>query len=95
MKTEAELLAILDEAVFRHEGFNWAPMRPSDLDAVSVLVRDLRAQLAAAEARACHCELPAGFALEAHLSVPSRDKPLLAAAGVNIVKAATAALAGT
>jgi len=96
MKTPADLVSILHEAVYRHEGFAWAPVRPADLSAISVLIRDLQAQLAAAEARACHCELgAAGFDISAHLAVPSRDRPLLAAAGVNIVKAANSSSLST
>lgn len=91
MKTAAEYQAVLDEAVARHEGFNWAPMRPADLDGISILIRNLQAELAVAKARACHCETDAGFSLEGHLAVPSRDRPVMAAAGVNILKAARAA----
>lgn len=93
MKTAAEYQAVLDEAVARHEGFNWAPMRPADLDGISILIRNLQAELAAAHARACHCGEVAGFSLEAHLSAPSRERPVMAAAGVNILKAARNAAA--
>lgn len=90
MKTAAELLEILHEATFRHEGFAWAAVRPTDLSALSVLLQDLQARLAAAEARACHCEAAGqGFDVVAHERIPSRENPLMAAAAVNILKAAT------
>lgn len=94
MKTAAELIEILQEAAFRHEGFAWAAVRPTDLSALSVLVQDLQAQLAAAEARACHCDAGQAFDLVAHGQVPSRASPLLAAAAVNIVKAASSSKTG-
>lgn len=94
MKTAAELVSILQEAAWRHEGFAWAAVRPTDLSALSVLVQDLQAQLAAAEARACHCEAGPAFDLVAHERTPSRENPLLAAAAVNILKAATVSKIG-
>ena len=92
MLTDLQIKALLiraDDASARNEGFDWAPMRPADVDALASTIRHLQGLLIDARSRACNCEAHT-FNLVAHLSQPSRVSPLAAAAAVNMLKTSEA-----
>lgn len=93
MLTDQQIKDVLyraDLATTRAEGFDWAPMRPADIDAMASTIRRLQSLLAnaAQETLICSCGEARTFNLTGHLSAPSRAQPLAAAAAVNLVKAA-------
>lgn len=93
MLTDKQITALLiraDNAVARAQGFDWAPMRPADVEDMASTIRRLQGLLAnaAQETLICSCGEARTFNLTGHLSAPSRAQPLAAAAAVNLVKAA-------
>lgn len=95
MLTDQQIKSLLiraDDAVARNAGFNWAPMRPADVEDMASTIRRLQGLLtnAAQENLICSCGEARTFNLTGHLSAPSRAQPLAAAAAVNLVKAAGA-----
>lgn len=83
------LLYRADEATTRHEGQPWTPMRPADVDAMASTIRKLQGRVAELEQTqllCAHCQAALDFDLCAHLKQPHIDKPLAAAAAVNVRK---------